>query len=262
MRLVEGRALTAADAARPNTTAVVVNETFARSYLGERRLGPFGPVKDGVHVYQIVGVVQDIPIPTGAPAEPEMFMPVTDLDRLFGQPYLFVRTTGDPTPFIPTVRTLTREVNPMLGFDGAMTMDERLADEIASPRLFAMVAAVVAGFALLIAGVGLFGVLSYSVNQRRREIGVRSALGATPGAIVRLVVGQGLAPAVVGSAVGLLAAAGLARYVSSLLYGVTPFDRLTFLVVPLVLLAAAALACLVPARRAARIDPLRALRQG
>lgn len=262
MRFVEGRAFTAADVARSNTTIAVVNETFARAYLGERRLGPFGRVIEGEPAWDIVGVVQDVPHPTGGPAEPEMFIPLVNPDRLFGQPYLFVRTTADPTPFVPTVRTLTREINPALGFDEAMTMDDRLADEIASPRLFAMVAAVVAGFALLIAGVGLFGVLSYSVSQRRREIGVRSALGATPGRIVRLVVGQGLGLAVAGSAAGLLAAAVLARYVSSLLYGVTPFDPLTFLVAPVVLLVAAVLACFVPARRAARIDPLRALRQG
>jgi putative ABC transport system permease protein len=263
IRVVRGRALGAGDAGRQGPTAVVVNETFARQYLpAERPIGPLGRRSDGTPFYEVVGVVGDVPLPTGAPAEPEMFVPFGNLDRAFGQPVIFVRTIGDPAPFIATIRRLTREVSPLLGFDGAATMDARLGDTNARPRLFALVASLLAGFALLIAMVGLFGVLSYTVAQRRREIGIRSAVGATSGRIVRIVVGQGLGLAVAGAGVGLAAAALLARSVSSLLYGVTPFDPLTFVAVPLVVLAAAGLACFLPARRAARIDPLQALRQG
>jgi putative ABC transport system permease protein len=263
MRVVTGRGFDASDANRQGPTPLVVNETFARHYLpAERPLGQLGRRSDGTPFYEVVGVVGDVPLPTGAPAEPEMFVPFRDLDRATGQPVLFVRTIGDPVPFIATIRQLTREVSPLLGFDGAVTMDVRLADTNARPRLFAVVASLLAGFALLIAVVGLFGVLSYTVAQRRREIGITSALGATPGRIVRIVVGQGLSLAVAGVVVGLAAAGLLARSVSSLLYGVTPFDPLTFVAVPLVVLAAAGLACFLPARRAARIDPWQALRQG
>jgi ABC-type antimicrobial peptide transport system permease subunit len=128
--------------------------------------------------------------------------------------------------------------------------------------LYAVVAGVFGVFALLVAFVGLFGVLSAAVAARRRELGVRVALGATPGRMARLVVGQSVVPLALGAAAGCAAAAFLTRYLSSLLYGVVPHDPLTFAAVPLVIVAAAALACLVPARRAAAVDPLTALRQG
>jgi ABC-type antimicrobial peptide transport system permease subunit len=115
-------------------------------------------------------------------------------------------------------------------------------------------------FALAIAAVGLFGVLSYSVAQRSREIAVRSALGARPSAIVRLVVVQGLAVALAGTVAGLVLSLALGRWISTFLYGVTPHDPLTFIAVPLALLTVAAVACFVPARRAATLDPLQVLR--
>ena len=117
-----------------------------------------------------------------------------------------------------------------------------------------------AGFALVIAAVGLFGLLSYVVAQRSREIAVRSALGARPSQIVGLVVRQGLTIAVCGIVAGMAAAMVLARSMATLLYGVTPHDTITFIAVPLLLLAVTALACFVPARRAARLDPLRVLK--
>jgi predicted permease len=262
MRIVEGRGLSPDDARRTDTTAAVVNRTFARAYFGGRPLGPFGQRPQGRSAFDIVGVVEDIRPPTGEPAEPEMFIALGNLDRAVGLPALFVRTTGEPAALVPAVRGVIREISPTLGLDSAMPMDDRLAERIAGPRLYAIVAGAFAGFALLITGVGLFGVLSYAVAQRRRELGVRAALGATPGGIVRLVVSQGLWPLAIGAVAGLLTAFLLARYLSSLLYGVVPYDPLTFAAVPLVLMTMAVIACLVPARRAATIDPLKALRQG
>lgn len=131
---------------------------------------------------------------------------------------------------------------------------------LARPRLYAVLLGGFAGLALLIAGVGLFGVLAYGVAQRRREIGVRAALGATPGALIRLVVRQGAAITIAGLSVGLIGAYLAAGWVGGFLFGVTPRDGLSFVVVPVVLFVVATLAALVPARRAARVDPVVALK--
>jgi ABC-type antimicrobial peptide transport system permease subunit len=143
-----------------------------------------------------------------------------------------------------------------------MTMDERLVASLNQPRLNALIMGAFAFFAMAIAAVGLFGVLSYSVAQRAREIGVRVALGASSATIVSLVVRQGLAITLTGVVGGLMAAYWLARLIASSLYGVVPADPISFAVAPLVLLLVALMACVVPARRAARVDPQRVLRAG
>jgi putative ABC transport system permease protein len=139
-------------------------------------------------------------------------------------------------------------------------MDDRLMSSLSRPRAYAFVLGGVAAFALAIAAVGLFGVLSYSVAQRSREIGVRTALGARTTDILTLVLRSSLAVTAAGLTVGLGAAAFLVKLLSAILYGVSPLDAATFAAVPVVLALAATLACMVPARRAARIDPIRALR--
>ena len=139
-------------------------------------------------------------------------------------------------------------------------MDQRLMSNLARPRLYAIVLAGFAAFALLIAGVGLFGVLSYSVAQRAREIGVRSALGARPADIIVLIVREGLIVTLVGLMVGLGVAAVLARSMSAFLFGIVPHDAVTFVAVPVLLLTVAAVACAMPARRASRLDPLQVLK--
>ena len=141
-----------------------------------------------------------------------------------------------------------------------MTMEQRLLGSLARPRLYAIMLGGFAVCALAIAAVGLFGVLSYTVAQRSREIAVRSALGARPIDIVLLVVGQGLAITGIGLVAGVAAALILTRSISTFLYGVNVHDRVTFVAVPLLLLTVAAIACFVPARRAARLDPLRVLK--
>ncbi len=176
------------------------------------------------------------------------------------EPAILVRTTDDPAKYVPTLRGLVREQAPGVPLESVMTMEQRLTDSLAKPRLYAVVLGGFAGFALLIAGIGLFGVLSYSVAQRTREIGVRAALGARPADIVRLVVGQGLAVTLAGAAIGIAAAYLLARFISTLLFGVEAHDPLTFVLVPAVLVVVSLAACYWPARRAASIDPLRAMR--
>ena len=141
-------------------------------------------------------------------------------------------------------------------------MEDRVSAGLARPRFYTILLGAFAVTALLVAAVGLFGVLSQTVAQRSREIAVRTALGARPLDIVRFVAGQGLAVSAAGLVVGLGTAPVLARSMSSFLYGVTTYDRLTYLAVPLVLLAVAALACVLPARRASRMDPIQVLRSG
>jgi ABC-type antimicrobial peptide transport system permease subunit len=143
-----------------------------------------------------------------------------------------------------------------------MTMDDRVLTSLAKPRLYAVVLAWFGVFALLIAGVGLFGVLSFSVAQRTREIGVRSALGAQARDIVALVLRQSLWIVGGGVLFGLAAALSGVRLLSAFLYGISPQDPWTFVAVPLVIIVAAAVACVAPARRAAKVDPLTALRAG
>jgi ABC-type antimicrobial peptide transport system permease subunit len=141
-----------------------------------------------------------------------------------------------------------------------MTMKDRMVRSVARPRLYAVVLGGFAGFAVVVAVVGLFGVLSYTVAQRSRELAVRSALGAQRRDIVGLVLRQGLAMTAAGIALGTLAALATARSLAALLYGVTPYDRLTYIAVPLLVALVSVLACLTPALRAARVDPMRALR--
>jgi ABC-type antimicrobial peptide transport system permease subunit len=185
--------------------------------------------------------------------------------RQFGQMrldnvFFAVRTAGDPSSLAPALRLAVREQAPALVLDSVMTMDDRLMSSLSRPRAYAFVLSGVAAFALAIAAVGLFGVLSYTVAQRSREIGVRTALGARTADILALVLRSGMAVTAGGIAAGLVTAAILVKSLSGILYGISPLDPATFTAVPVVVAVAATLACVVPARRAARIDPMRALR--
>ena len=190
-----------------------------------------------------------------------MFSPYRQFDAMrLDSIFFVVRTAGDPAALAPMLRAVVREQAPHLVLDSVRTMEDRVLASLAKPRSYALVLTGFAACALAIAGVGLFGVLSYSVAQRSREIGVRTALGAQTSDAVRLV----LRSAVTITAAGLtlrardgLASRGLPE---DILIGVEPFDPVTFGVAPVVLALAAALACAAPAHRAARIDPLRALR--
>jgi ABC-type antimicrobial peptide transport system permease subunit len=175
--------------------------------------------------------------------------------------HLMVRTADDPTGVVPSLlRSLVRQAAPSAPLESIMTMEDRVSASLARPRLYAVLLGTFAAFALAVAGLGLFGVLSYTVAQRAREIGVRSALGAQVRDIVGLVLKQSLAIAVAGVAAGLGASLWLTRALQGYLYGVTPRDAVSFAVVAVVLLAVAVLASIVPARRAARVDPVKVLR--
>jgi predicted permease len=273
LRLMAGRALTDADTAT-TPPAIVVNHTFARQYLGEHAVGfriPQRGPRAGAVIFsdrnadwEVVGVVDDMRQDSvQAPPQPEVFASFKQVMpssiRSF-DPILVVRTTGEPTGYVSTLRSLVHEQAPTVALDSVMTMEDRVMMSLEKPRVYAVVLAWFGAFALLIAGVGLFGVLSSSVAQRTREIGVRSALGAQTRDIVALVLRQVLGIVGVGLLLGSAAALAGVRFLSAFLYGISPRDTLTFATVPVVILTVAAVACLVPARRAARVDPLTALR--
>jgi putative ABC transport system permease protein len=265
MHILRGRGFSTSDSAA-SAMVVLVNQTFATRYLPGEPLGAVVPMTyvPNSHAGQtVIGVVDDVHQHAATdPPQPEIFFDYRQLTvgMLFTTPVVLARTTGDPGPLLPTIARFAQEVEPGLVADSAFTMDERLMASLAQPRLDALLFATFAAFALLVAASGLFGVLSYAVAQRARELGVRTALGARPADIARLVFAQGLGLTLAGIGAGLAAAVGLVTLVGTLLYGVTAHDRLTFALVPAVILAVAALASYGPARRAARVDPLIALR--
>jgi putative ABC transport system permease protein len=211
----------------------------------------------------IVGVLDDVRYLSAADrTQPEIYYSFLQLRQRLTVPVVTVllRTTGDPATLTPALRTAVAEADSRLVPDAVSSLEARILTGLARPRLYAVLVGGFALLALLVASVGLFGVLSYSIAQRRRELAVRSALGATRGDIMRLVFRQGSLVAAAGVVAGLAIAATLTRSMAALLYGVTAYDPTTFVVVPIVLLAVSAMACALPARRAAREDPLTALR--
>jgi predicted lysophospholipase L1 biosynthesis ABC-type transport system permease subunit len=212
----------------------------------------------------VIGVVEDVRhLVAQDAAQPELYFSFRQFGGKLPVPVvtLLVRTHGDPNALGPALRMAVREADGHLVPERVMTLEDLILTGLARPRLYAILLGAFAAIALMVAAVGLFGVLSYAIAQRTRELGLRAALGARPLDIVNLVLGQGLAITVAGLAVGLLVSAGLARSISTLLYGITPYDGTTYVGVAIVLVIAAAAACAAPAWRAARLDPLRALRE-
>jgi putative ABC transport system permease protein len=172
-----------------------------------------------------------------------------------------VHTGGNPTAVTPALRSILKEIDPNLPLADVQTMDEIVSRSVAPRRFNMFLLTIFAGVALLLALVGVYGVLAYSVGQRTAEIGLRVALGATPRSVLTLIVGQGMRPIMVGIAIGIAGALGLSHFVSSLLFNVKPVDPVTYGAVALLVAVAALLSCYVPALRALRIDPVAALRQ-
>ena len=251
-----------------------MNRTFARQYLGEHPVGSHiprrGPRAGGLRFrdehadWEVVGIVDDMrQDQVDASPQPEIFASFKQLvPESIGHvdPILVLRTTADPTTYVSTLRSVVREQAPALALDSVMTMEDRVMTSLAKPRLYAVVLAGFGAFALLIAGVGLFGVVSFSVAQRTREFGVRCAFGAQAHDIVALVLCQAFWIVGLGMLFGVAAALAGVRLLSTFLYGVKPHDMLTLAAVSIVVVAVAAVACVVPARRAAKVDPLTALR--
>ena len=257
-RVVQGREFTARDTAT-GQEVVMVNREFERKYLDGHAMGATLP---GTKTDRpIIGVVDDAVRRsiTDAPA-PEIYWAGLQRPPKDDDVSLIVRTSGDPSALAPVVRSAIHEQDAQAPVDQITTLQDLVSQSVATPRLYMTVLATFAAFALIIAAVGLFGVLSYTVAQRAREIGVRSALGAQVRDIVALVVRQSMGIALAGLAAGLIAAFWMTSTLRAFLYGVTPHDLVSFAVVAAVLLLVALVASIVPARRAARVDPVRVLR--
>jgi ABC-type antimicrobial peptide transport system permease subunit len=193
---------------------------------------------------------------------PEIYYSYLQLHRRVLSPVLTLMacTSGKPEKLAPALRAVVRETDADAALDNISTMEDRMARYLAEPRLYAIVLCGFAAFSLIVAGVGLLGVLSYIVAQRSRELALRMALGARQIDIIRQVLCQGMTVAATGLGIGLLASAALSHFIAAMLYGVTPYDPLTYLTVPIILLSVASAACIAPALRAARLDPIRLLR--
>ena len=257
--LVRGRAFAPQDRRGSPLVAVVNAEAARRFWPGRDPIGQRITIRDTTDYMTIVGVVADVKQEAvAAKPYPQLYAVASqDLGRSMT---LVVRTTGEPEALVGPVRQAVAALDAQLPVYGITTMQERLSRSIATPRLTAGLVAAFGTAALLLAAFGIYGVVAYSVEQRRRELGVRIAVGAAADDVVRLVVRQGMRPALAGIGVGLVGAAIGARLLGSLLFGVSAFDPLSFAAVAVFLASVALAATWLPARRATRVSPLEALR--
>jgi ABC-type antimicrobial peptide transport system permease subunit len=171
-----------------------------------------------------------------------------------------LRTRQPVEAVAPSIRSVVRSMDPALPIVQMRSMEEVVGVSVARQRLLSLLLGIFAAVALALAAIGTYGILSYMVTERQREIGIRLALGAGAGRVQRLLLGHGLGIAAVGIGLGILGALGLSRLTASLLFGVSPYDPVTFVVVAVVIAGVAAAACLAPVRRATRVDPLTVIR--
>jgi putative ABC transport system permease protein len=261
-RLLEGRLINEHDR-RDSMPVIVINETFARLYwphrsplAGQLR---FGPKKRAA--YTIIGVVHDIRERGLQWAmKPGLYVPATQVNETDAT-NLVVRTTGNPTSLAHAVRDAIWSVDRNVPVVDVVTMDDYMEMEVRARRHQMVVLAVFAGLAVFLSALGIYGVLAYSVAQRRREIGVRMALGADRNSVTGMVLRHGFRLTLSGIALGLVVAFAGTRLMSSLLFGVLPQDPLTFGSVAALLFVVAIVACIAPARAASRVDPMRVLQE-
>jgi predicted permease len=249
-----------ASAPPPAPTPAIVNETFARRYFGS--VEPLGQhfgypdAKSNDATYVVIGVVHDTKYNSlRRDVSPATFVPAAGNGVSFE-----LRTAVNPTSVIPAAQSAVNQLDSNLPIFNIQTESQSIDQLLFQERLIARLSSLFGLLALILACVGLYGLLSYEVTRRTREIGIRMALGAGQGNVLRIVVGQGLALAICGVGVGIAAAFGVTRYLGSILFDVHPGDPITLVAVAVILLLVALLACFVPARRATRVDPMVALR--
>ena len=247
---------------------VVINSSFAKTYFpNQSPLGQqiqLGATPDSsIPWMEVVGVVGDVKQSLASESSTEMYVPYRQADKVLPvfAMSLVVRTVGDPLVQASAIRTIARGLDPNQPITGIRTMEQNISQSVSEPRFRTILLAIFAGIALALAGVGIFGVMAYSVAQRTRELGVRISLGASRGLIFQVVLSRGLRLTLLGLAIGLAATFGLTRYLSSLLFNVPSYDPLTLVCVTLGLLVVSICACYLPARRATLIDPIVALRE-
>jgi predicted permease len=279
-RLLQGRFFTEQDNQQAPGVAII-NETFARQFFRDespidksiRMLPPINLLTPEVRERAsqapwrtVVGVIADVKDSAmNQPVQPTVYAPLlqgTSEGYLAGLVSMrfTVRTTGDPLSLVAAVRDEVHSLLPSQPVAAVATMDQLVGGSLSAARFSMLLLSIFAGIALVLSAIGIYGVMAYTVVQRTHEIGVRAALGAERGEILRWVLAQGARLALIGVATGLAAALGLTRLMRTLLYGVRPTDRLTFVGVAILLTGVALLACYIPARRAIRVDPAVALR--
>jgi putative ABC transport system permease protein len=250
---------------------VVVNEFMARRYwpnqdaVGQRLATGSGSKPDWCTV---VGVIRNVKQAAWSePDREEMYFPYLQTPLYLENPksfaaYLSVvaRTSSDPAAAIASIENVVRSIEPAAVVTGATTMETAIGTQLVAPRFYMVLLGTFAAVAVTLAAIGIYGVISHSVARRTHEIGLRMALGADGGAIVRGVVGRGLRLAASGSAIGCAGAVLSTRYLRTLLFGIDPIDPAMFAIVALMLLAVALFACWLPGRRASHVDPMVALR--
>jgi predicted permease len=257
--LTRGRIFTAGD--RMETAAVaIVSEAMAKQHWpNEDAVGKRFHFIGDTTLREIVGVAANSVVDeVGEDPQPIVFLPMTQ--DYVPAATLHVRTTGNPEAVVATTRAALQSLDPNLAITNVFTIDQIMSQALWAPRMGGFLLALFGALALVLSAVGVYGVLSYSVNQQTREIGLRMALGAQRGDVMRLILGQGLRLTVAGLGLGVLAALGLMRVLVSLLFDVRAYDPLTYTAVTLLLTVVALIACYIPARRAMKVDPMVALR--
>ena len=258
--LIRGRTFLARERLESARSAIVSQAFVSKFFPREDPIGKHLRLNlGGMADFEIVGVVGDTPFLVAEPVQPMMYCPLL-AGKGFNQAALAVRARRSPASLALPIQKQIAQLDPELAVAGIMTMDD-LIDKQTSAAAFDTT--LIFGFAmlsLLLAAVGLYGVLSYVVTQRTSELGIRLALGAKRAELLRLLLLDGMQPAVIGLAFGLAGGVAAARLLNAMLFGVKPMDITVLAAVPLVLLGVAALACLLPAWRASMLDPIRALR--
>jgi putative ABC transport system permease protein len=245
---------------------VIINQAFRDQYLkgvnplGQKAVIFMKSLEESKNTpSEIIGVVGDVrQMSLDTPAEPTVYWPHPEL--VISEMTIVVRTANDPLALVPAVRNELRQMDPELPMAAISTMDQLLADSISRSRFTMLLLGIFACIALVLASVGIYGVIAYSVTQRTQEFGIRMALGANRRDVFRLVLGQGTRLALLGIGIGIIAALVVTRLMAKLLYGISATDPLTFAAVALLLALVALAACYIPARRATRVDPIIALR--
>jgi putative ABC transport system permease protein len=261
--LVRGRSFSPRDTEAAPRVAVI-STSLARRFFGSK--DPIGQrvtldelTNPEAAWFTVVGIVEDVRY-RSLDTEPSPLLYYPASQQQFPEFTLVARTAGDPMAIVPTVRAMVRAVDPVMPLQDVRTMDQVISSSMAGARFRTSLLVALALIALVLAAVGVYGVMSYSVEQRTQEMGLRMALGASPRDVLRLVTGHGVRLAIAGIVLGGFFAWALTRVLASVLFGVTPTDPLTFGTIAVLLAAVASLASYIPARRATRADPMLVLR--
>jgi len=262
VRLLSGRTFTEHDRIGEPWTAVISERLAERLFPGEDPVGRQVLLWKGQEdrLAEIIGVVAN-QRERGLDSDPTLTVYLPYYGSGWSPMQFVVHTAGEPMAQVATVRSILAEIDATLPISNIETLDEIVGDSVAGRRFYMLMLAVFAAVALALALAGIYGVQSYSVTRRTSEIGIRVAIGASPDQVLRQIVGQGMRPAIVGIALGLLGAYALSRLMATLLFGVGASDPLTYLGVAALLTAAALVSCYLPARRALGVDPVAALRE-